>query len=114
MRTLMSVIRNYIWPWLKVVTFFPRLILRGIFLFLYNVMLGGNLILSIILMATVFPYCVVALFIAHDTTPYWNGIGFSLATVIWTLLLFAICGKLGEIWARARRAFGASYPPQSD
>lgn len=105
MSIFMSIIRNYIWPWILVATFIPRMLLRGILIFI-NAIIGGYLIVSIMLMATVFPYCLVALFIAHDTTPYWNGIGVSLLSVVWSLIVFAIARTLVKIRDRAQQAIG--------
>jgi hypothetical protein len=104
MRAIMQIIVKYVAPWFWVTTYFPRMIMRGASRFLFNVFVGGNLVLSIILMATVFPYCVIALFFARDTTPYWNGIGFSLFTVAWTLIVFAVVRVLAKMRDRARGA----------
>ena len=84
-------------------TFFPRMIPRSTVYF-FNVILGCGVITSVILMATVLPYCLVAVLIANDTTLYWKGIWLSLFCPIYTLFLFLIWRGIENIFERIRQA----------
>lgn len=103
MRRFVEIFQKYALPVLMVVTFFPRMLLRGTVYF-FKAMLGFGVITSIILMATVLPYCLVAVFVANDTTPYWKGIGFSLFCPIYTLFLFLIWRGIENIFERSQQA----------
>lgn len=104
MGTFAFFVRNYLLPLVRLATFFPRMILLGIFRFLKFALVDGALAAGVIMMATVFPACVIGLaftlYVGRDTTTFWNGIGFSVFALLWGLLVSAIYNKLAQLLGR--------------